>query len=82
MPSDITLSPAAVRTRRYRERREHGDIVISLEVYRDRLEALVEHGLLAERDLKDRAKVSDAVDLLLFALAEGILEIDFENFDE
>ncbi len=42
------------------------------------------HGytFLAEENIKNRAKVSKAVDLLLFALAEGVLEIDFENFDE
>ena len=82
MPSDPALSPSATRMRRYRERQDRGDVLISLEVDSDNLKALIEHGLLAETDVNNRAKVSKAVDLLLFALAEGMLEIDFENFDE
>ncbi len=75
MPSDATLSPSAVRTRRYRERRDRGAVVISLEVDSNQLEALVYLGLLNEADVTNRTKVHEAVDFLLFDLAEGGAEI-------
>ncbi len=81
MPPQTTLSSAAIRTRRYRERRERGDIVISLEVENYKLRGLIDHGFLAEADVKSRAKVADAVDVLLFALADGAVEIDFAKYD-
>ncbi len=81
MSSDATLSPSAFRTRRYRERRDRGDIVISLEVENYKLRGLIDHGFLAEGDITNRAKVSKAVDVLLFALADGAVEIDFAKYD-
>ena len=75
MPPQTTLSPSAIRTRRYRERRERGAVVISLELDSDKLEALVSLGLLNEADVKSRVKVWEAVDFLLFDLAEGEAEI-------
>ncbi len=81
MSSDATLSPSAFRTRRYRERRERGSVVISLEVDSEKLGALVDQGFLAEADVKSRAKVSEAVDVLLFALADGAVEIDWEKYE-
>ncbi len=81
MPSDATLFPSAVRTRRYRERRDRGDIVISLEVENYKLRGLIDHGFLAEGDVRSRAKVAEAVDVLLFALADGAVEIDYAKYD-
>ncbi len=81
MPSDATLSPSAVRTRRYRERRDRGSVVISLEVDSEKLGALVDQGFLAEAAVTNRAKVSEAVDVLLFALADGAVEIDWEKYE-
>ncbi len=72
---------AAERMRRYRERRHRGAVVISLEIDSDKLDALVDHGVLAEADAKSRAKVHEAVDLLLFALSDGAIEIDWEKYD-
>ncbi len=81
MSTQDALSSAAIRTRRYRERRDRGSVVISLEVDSDQLEALVYLGLLNEADVTNRAKVSEAVDVLLFALADGAVEIDWEKYE-
>ncbi len=81
MPPQTTHSPSAVRTRRYRERRDRGSVVISLEVDSEKLGALVDQGFLAEGDVTNRAKVSEAVDVLLFALADGAVEIDWEKYE-
>ncbi len=72
---------AAIRMRRYRERRDRRAVVISLEVDSYKLDALVDHGFLAEADVKSRAKVCEAVDMLLFALSDGAIEIDWEKYD-
>ena len=81
MPSDATLSPSAIRTRRYRERRERGSVVISLEVDSEKLGALVDQDFLAEAAVTNRAKVADAVDVFLFALADGAVEIDYAKYE-
>ncbi len=81
MSTQDALSSSAIRTRRYRERRDRGDIVISLEVENYKLRGLIDHGFLAEGDVKSRAKVADAVDVLLFALADDAVEIDFAKYD-
>ncbi len=81
MPTQDALSSSAVRTRRYRDRRDRGSVVISLEVDSEKLGALVDQGFLAEAAVKSRAKVSEAVDVLLFALADGAVEIDWEKYE-
>ena len=80
MPSDITDSPAAIRTRRYRDRRDRGSVVVTLEIEDYKLAALIDHGFLAKADVKSRAKVAEAVDVLLFALADDAVEIDWEKY--
>ena len=81
MPPSTTLSPAAIRTRRYRNRRDRGSVIISLEVENYQLEALINHGFLDEGNVTNRAKVSEAVDGLLHVLADGVIEIDWEKYD-
>ncbi len=81
MPPQTTLSSSAIRTRRYRDRRDRGSVVISLEVDSEKLGALVDQGFLAEADVKSRAKVAEAVDVLLFALADGGVEIDWGKYE-
>ncbi len=81
MPPQTTLSSSAARTRRYRDRRARGDIVISIEVENYKLRGLIDHGFLAEGDVTNRAKVAEAVDVLLFALADGAVEIDYAKFE-
>ena len=81
MPPQTTLSSSAIRTRRHRDRRDRGSVVISLEVDSEKLGALVDQGFLAGAAVTNRAKVSEAVDVLLFALADGAVEIDFAKYD-
>ncbi len=81
MPPQDPPSRSAIRMRRYRERRDCGAVVISLEVDSGKLDALVDHGFLAEADVKSRAKIHEAVDLFLFALSDGAIEIDWEKYD-
>ena len=76
MPPQSTPSPSAIRMCRYRERCDRRAVVISLEVDSDGLDTLVEQGFLNEADIKSRVKVRKAVDLLLFALSYGAVEID------
>ncbi len=72
-------SPAA-RSRRYRQRRRDGWRVIKLPVHQEYVDALVDHSFLAEGDADDRQKIAAAVDLLLFVLAAGAIEIDYDHF--
>ena len=81
MSTQDALSSSTFRTRRYRERRERGSVVISLEVENYKLRGLIDHGFLAEGDVRSRAKVAEAVDVLLFALADGAVEIDFAKYE-
>ncbi len=81
MPIQDALSSSAIRTRRYRERRDRGSVVISLEVDSEKLGALVYLGLLNEAAVTNRAKVAGAVDVLLFALADGAVEIDWAKYE-
>ena len=81
MSTQDALSSSAIRTRRYRERRDRGSVVVTLEVDSEKLGALVDHGFLAEGDVTNRAKVAEAVDVLLFALAGGAVEIDFAKYE-
>ena len=80
MPPQNTPSPSAIRMRRYRERRDRRAAVISLEVDSDTLDALVDHGFLAEADVESRAKVHEAVDLLLFILSDDAIEVGWEKY--
>ncbi len=81
MSTQDALSSSAIRTRRYRERRDRGSVVISLEVDSEKLGGLIDHGFLAEGDITNRAKVADAVDVLLFTLADGAVEIDWGKYE-
>ncbi len=74
------LSPTAARSRRYRQRQREGWRVVKLPVHDEWADALVSHGFLDESDFDDREKVAEAVDLLLFCLADGAIEIDTKHF--
>ena len=81
MPLEDNLSPANSRMRRYRERQDRGAVVVSLEIDSDRLDTLIDHGFLDEGDIKSRTKISEAVDLILSALADGAAEMDWSKYD-
>ena len=79
MAAPTVTSPAA-RARRYRPRQRDGWRVIKLPVHDEYVRALVSHRFLDETDVDDREKVAAAVDLFLFVLADGAVEINSDHF--
>jgi hypothetical protein len=72
-------SPAAERTRRWRERRREGRAVLYVEVADpfELADALVDYGLLQEWNVDDRAAVADAVaELLSLLLCDASQDAD------
>ena len=55
-------------------------VVINFEVEADHLECLVDQGFLVADEATDRAKVAEAVGLVLFGLSEGYLEMDWGRY--
>jgi hypothetical protein len=53
-------SPGAVRTRRYRERRKQGNMLLEIDVYQGGIDCLIEFGWLRDVDRSDRRAVTDA----------------------
>ena len=80
MTEQITATSSADRSRRYRQRQREGWRVVKLPVHDEYVDALVDHHFLAEGDADDREKVGEAIDLLLFCLAEGAVEINADHF--
>ena len=74
MRAMIELSPTAARSRRYRLRQRQGTMIVPVEADQDAIDALVDYAFLSETEMGDRAKVTDAIDLLLFMLSQGALE--------
>jgi hypothetical protein len=56
-----SISPAAERMRRYRQRRRDGVRLVSLELVQDEIDALVARGLLKEEDIDDRFAILEAL---------------------
>jgi len=73
------LSPTATRSKRYRERRRAGIITAPVRVAPEVAEALVATGLLTEADMVDRAKIGESIEVLLFALVDDAVEIDWDR---
>ncbi len=59
-----TATSAVERSRRYRQRQRDGWRVVKLPVH----------------DEYDRQKITEAIDLFLFVLADGAIEIDPDHF--
>ena len=65
---------ACDRNKRYRERQRRGTVVVPVEVNADALEMLGQYGLLdgvGAVGTSDRAKLGEAIELLLYGLAAG-----------
>ena len=71
-----SLSPTAVRSRRYRARLRDGVVVAPVEVRPEAMDALVECGFLEETDRRARTEIGVAVAGLLEFLSEGALTLD------
>ncbi len=76
----IEPSPCAARARRYRRRRRAGIVLVPVAVHSEALKALLEYGLLASTaDAGNRAKVAEAIQLLLFALTNRAIKVDYNG---
>ncbi len=80
MAAQTVTSPAAENARRYRQRQREGWRIVHVPVHDEYVRALVSHRLLDETDVDDREKVAAAVDLFLFVLADGAIEINSDHF--
>ena len=78
--AQTAASSAVECSRRYRQRQREGWRVVKLPVHDEYVEALVSHGFLDESDFDDRQKITEAIDLFLFVLGEGAIEIDLDHF--
>ncbi len=79
MASQTTTS-SVERSRRYRQRKRDGWLVLPVPVHAAYIDALVDHHFLNETDAESREKVAAAIDLFLFCLSEGAVEIDTKHF--
>ena len=70
-PIANTPSPSALRMRSYRDRREAGYRVVSIEVHQSTIDQLVDSGLLPGDEREDKGSVSNAlVELLASTIRE------------
>ena len=67
----------AERSRTYRQRRRQGAIVVPVEIQPDFAQALADHAFLGPDELSDRAKLAEALELLLVMLELDAIEIDW-----
>ena len=70
-PSSATLSPAATRMRRHRERRREGLRCLTVELRESEVDALVFRGLLSQESRNDRNTVLKAFYSFLEQELEG-----------
>ncbi|MCG8357326.1 MAG: hypothetical protein MI920_17315 [Kiloniellales bacterium] len=61
MARRLSDSPAAIRIRRYRERRREGRVVALCEVEAEEVEALIAAGYLSPEDEDDREAIGRAL---------------------
>ena len=83
MGKGAVLSSSASRARRYRRRRRAGVAVVPVEVNDEALIALDDYGFLETveaADMSDRGQIAEAIQLLLFALGERAIEVDYDHF--
>ena len=71
----------AERSRVYRQRRRQGAVVVSLEVQPYHADTLAEHGFLDPDQAGSRTKVGEAIDMLLFAMIEGDVKVDWSRYE-
>ena len=67
----LNHSSAAVRSRRYRQRRRKSRIVVTIEVDLVKSFALVRYGLIDGSEMKDRKAIAHAIELLLEGLSKN-----------
>ena len=82
MTTQASPSSAALRSKRYRERRRDGVIVVTLEVFGEDIETLVELGLLKEDEQGDRGKIASATSEFFDYFTAGVFDLNEEALDE
>jgi SOS response regulatory protein OraA/RecX len=70
-----TISPAAERMRRYRQRRRDGVRVLSVELVETEIDELVAHNLLKEEERDDHCAIMLAVYAALYAFFGETLDV-------
>ena len=81
MTTQASPSSAALRSKRYRERRRDGILIAPVAVYEEDLDFLVQTGIIEDCDRADRAKIGKAVEELLTWLGAGAFILDEEALD-
>ena len=81
MTTQASPSPAAIRSKRYRERVRDGVLIAPVSVYEEDLDFLVQTGIIEDCDLGDRARIASAIEELLTWLGAGAFILDEEALD-
>ncbi len=81
MVEQPTPSPSAARARRYRKRQHDGARVVPLDVCASDVDALVAYGLVDEHHTNDRAEIAQGIQLLLDALSQDAIGVDFDKLE-
>jgi len=74
------MTEAAIRSKRYRQRRRDGEVVVRVEVSRGAVAGLVDCGLL-DRDNMTRGEISLALEVLMDAIERKAIEFDEDWID-
>ena len=77
VPAMLQPQSPTARAQRHRDRRRRGAVVVPLEIEREAAVALANFGIINEGEIADRAKLKEAIELLLFCLGEGTVELAF-----
>ena len=77
----LASTNGARRCRRYRARKKAGAVVVPAEITPEAAMGLVDCGLLDINERGDRARVAEAVELVLYIIEENAFVIDDEWFD-
>ena len=81
MVNQPNSSPSATRSRRYRERQHKGTQVIALEVSACDVASLIKYGLTEKGHVANRTEIAEGIQILLYALNHGAIEIDFSKLE-
>ncbi len=81
MVERLNPSPSAARAQRYRERRRAGALVVPLDVAASDIAGLVAYGLIEKGHAADRTEIAIGIQILLHALSQDAIEVDFNKLD-
>ena len=76
MASQTATSSSVERSRRYRQRKREGAILVPVETSAGAIDGLVRHGLLDQTDIGDRDKIGNAIALILEGLSKNAVSFE------